>query len=87
MSVEQQQKDQKPENPIQSYRIQTKSGWLPWGKIHHCRHEVNTETNHLILYRKDNTQIAMPVANKSWIVYPEYWQFMSQYAKLPEVSE
>jgi hypothetical protein len=70
------------ENAIRGYRIQTKSRWLSFWKIHNChRHEVATQTQHLILYRTDNSQIAMPVENLTWVVYPEYWQFMKQIKK------
>lgn len=67
---------------IKGYTIAIKHWFWPFLWIKHkCyRHEV-AATNHLVLYRIDRSQRALPVARASWIVYPDYWLFMKQLKK------
>jgi hypothetical protein len=66
-----------------SYTIAVQHRFFPFlYKKHACyRHEISPETGHLILYRMDSSQIALAVAKRSWIVYPNYWDFMRQFNK------
>lgn len=76
------QEDKNSQLAIKSYTICIKHRWIPFiGRFHKCyRHEVS-ETGHLVLYRIDGTQIALPVAKRSWLVYSNYWDFMNQFKK------
>jgi hypothetical protein len=66
---------------VKCYTIGIKHKWSPFCRKHQCyRHEV-TDTGHLVLYRIDKTQIAIPIANRAWIVYSNYWDFMNQFKK------
>lgn len=74
------QKDHYANLAVKSYTICIKHRWFPFiGRFHKCyRHEVS-DTGHLVLYRIDGTQIALPVAKRSWLVYANYWDFMNQF--------
>lgn len=65
------------------YTVAVQHRFFPFlSKKHSCyRHEISQETGHLILYRMDSSQIAIAVAKRSWIVYPNYWDFMRQFNK------
>lgn len=67
---------------VKSYTIRVKHRWFPflWRKYNCYRHEVS-ETGHLVLYRIDRSQIALPVAKLAWVVYSNYWDFMDQFKR------
>jgi hypothetical protein len=66
---------------IKGYTIGIKHKFLPVYKKHKCyRHEVIT-TGHLVLYRNDKSLAALPMTKLSWILYPDYWDFMAQFPK------
>lgn len=68
---------------VDHYIVEVRSRLFPWlSKKHKCyRHEVFPDTSHLVLYRTDRTQIAVPIAKRSWVVYANYWDFMKQLNK------
>jgi hypothetical protein len=63
-----------------SYTVLVQRKYFPFlGKKYKCyRHEVVLETKHLILYRVDRTQIAIPINKRSWILQADYWDFMAK---------
>jgi hypothetical protein len=78
---EEEKKIQDQTSPVQEpqpkhYTVGVKHRYFPIERKHLCyRHEV-TATGHLVLYRINNTQIALDARKRSWIIYADYWPFM-----------
>ena len=70
------------------YRLAVKRRFWPGQKVFEIyRHDLVTETGHLTLYLTNNEIISLPIAARSWRVYPEYWDFMRQFEQRQEQAD